>query len=82
MNIDLDPNLITIGPFVLSWHGLFSAVGLAAGIWIAARLLRGTIVPEDDVMTTADAPNRRPSSVSMPVTRPEASSMMRRATVP
>jgi phosphatidylglycerol:prolipoprotein diacylglycerol transferase len=53
MVINVDPNLIVLGPFVLSWHGLFSAVGLAAGIWIAARLLRGTIVPEDDVMTTA-----------------------------
>jgi phosphatidylglycerol---prolipoprotein diacylglyceryl transferase len=53
MIINLDPNLITLGPFVLSWHGLFSAVGLGAGIWIALRLLRGTVVSEDDVMTTA-----------------------------
>jgi phosphatidylglycerol:prolipoprotein diacylglycerol transferase len=53
MLVNIDPNLITIGPFVLSWHGLFTAVGLAAGVWIAARLLRGTSVPEDEVMTTA-----------------------------
>ena len=53
MPIDIDPNLIAIGPFVLSWHGLFSAVGLGAGIWIAARLLRGGPVSEDEVMTTA-----------------------------
>ncbi|HZS02182.1 MAG TPA: prolipoprotein diacylglyceryl transferase [Chloroflexota bacterium] len=53
MVINVDPNLIVLGPFVLSWHGLFSAVGLAAGIWIAARLLRGTVVPEDEVITTA-----------------------------
>jgi phosphatidylglycerol:prolipoprotein diacylglycerol transferase len=53
MVINVDPNLIVLGPFVLSWHGLFSAIGLAAGIWIAARLLRGTVVPEDEVMTTA-----------------------------
>lgn len=53
MNVNIDPNLIALGPFVLSWHGLFSAVGLGAGIWIAARLLRGSIVPEDEVMTTA-----------------------------
>jgi phosphatidylglycerol:prolipoprotein diacylglycerol transferase len=53
MTINIDPNLITIGPFVLSWHGLFSAVGLGAGIWIALHLLRGTSVSEDDVMTTA-----------------------------
>jgi phosphatidylglycerol---prolipoprotein diacylglyceryl transferase len=53
MVINVDPNLIVLGPFVLSWHGLFSAIGLAAGIWIVARLLRGTVVPEDEVMTTA-----------------------------
>jgi phosphatidylglycerol:prolipoprotein diacylglycerol transferase len=53
MVINIDPNLIVVGPFVLSWHGLFSAVGLGAGIWIAVRLLQGTVVPEDDVMTTA-----------------------------
>ena len=52
MIVDIDPNLIVLGPFVLSWHGLFSAVGLGAGIWIAVRLLRG-VVSEDDVMTTA-----------------------------
>lgn len=53
MVIHIDPNLIVLGPLVLTWHGLFSAVGLGAGIWIAARLLRGSPVPEDEVMTTA-----------------------------
>src|SRR5262245_33028066 len=53
MIVNIDPNLIVIGPFVLSWHGLFSAVGLGAGIWIAVRLLRGTVVPEDGVMRSA-----------------------------
>lgn len=53
MVIHIDPNLIVLGPLVLSWHGLFSAVGLGAGIWIALRLLRGGPVPEDEVMTIA-----------------------------
>src|SRR3954462_8191591 len=53
MVINVDPNLIVLGPFVLSWHGLFSAVGLGAGIWIAVRLLRDSGVSEDEVMTTA-----------------------------
>jgi phosphatidylglycerol:prolipoprotein diacylglycerol transferase len=53
MTVNVDPNLLTIGPFVLSWHGLFSAVGLGAGIWIAVRLLRGSVIPEDEVMSTA-----------------------------
>jgi phosphatidylglycerol:prolipoprotein diacylglycerol transferase len=53
MVIHIDPSLIVLGPLVLTWHGLFSAVGLGAGIWIATRLLRGSPVPEDEVMTTA-----------------------------
>jgi phosphatidylglycerol:prolipoprotein diacylglycerol transferase len=53
MVIDIDPNLIVLGPFVLSWHGLFSAIGLAVGIWIATRLLRGGPVSDDELMTTA-----------------------------
>ncbi|HLI26776.1 MAG TPA: prolipoprotein diacylglyceryl transferase [Chloroflexota bacterium] len=53
MEIRIDPNLVVLGPLVLTWHGLFSAVGLGAGIWIAVRLLRGSPVSEDEVMTTA-----------------------------
>src|SRR5579884_2170176 len=53
MVIDIDPNLVVLGPFVLSWHGLFSAIGLAVGIWIATRLLRGGPVSDDELMTTA-----------------------------
>lgn len=51
--IHLDPNIAQIGPFVLTWHGLFSAVGLAAGIWIAAVLGRRIGIREDDIYGTA-----------------------------
>src|SRR2546426_119610 len=44
MTVNVDPNLFTIGPFVLSWHGLFSAVGLGAGIWSGVRLLLGQAI--------------------------------------
>jgi phosphatidylglycerol:prolipoprotein diacylglycerol transferase len=36
--INIDPNLAQIGPFVLSWHGLFSAVGVIAGVTIGVRV--------------------------------------------
>ncbi len=41
IQIDLDPNLFTIGPFTLTWHGVFSVLGILAAIrmtqWIAWR---------------------------------------------
>ena len=36
--INIDPNLAQLGPFVLSWHGLFSAVGVIAGVTIGVRV--------------------------------------------
>ena len=51
--IDLDPNIVQIGPFILTWHGVFSAIGLAAGIWIAVYLGRRQGLREDDVYGTA-----------------------------
>lgn len=53
MILDLDPNILQLGPFLLSWHGLFSAIGLAAGIWIAAYFGRRMGLSEDDIYGTA-----------------------------
>lgn len=36
--INIDPNIAQIGPFVLSWHGLFSAIGVIAGVTIGVRV--------------------------------------------
>src|SRR5687767_4630622 len=36
--INIDPNLAQLGPFVLSWHGLFSAIGVIAGVTIGVRV--------------------------------------------
>ncbi len=47
MNIYLDPNIFTVGFITLSWHGLFSAIGLLLGVLFAARLLKGTSITED-----------------------------------
>lgn len=38
--IDLDPNLFTIGPFTLTWHGVFSVLGILATIRVGAWLAR------------------------------------------
>src|SRR5207248_5472157 len=44
IDIDLDPNLFTLGPFTLTWHGVFSVLGILAAIrmtqWLAWRIDR------------------------------------------
>jgi len=41
INIDIDPVMAELGPFTLTWHGLFTAVGIIAGVtlgvWLAQR---------------------------------------------
>ena len=41
IQVDLDPNLIALGPFSLTWHGVFSVLGILAAIrmtqWLAWR---------------------------------------------
>ncbi len=41
IQIDLDPNLVTVGAFTLTWHGVFSVLGILAAIrmtqWLAWR---------------------------------------------
>jgi phosphatidylglycerol:prolipoprotein diacylglycerol transferase len=36
--INIDPNIAQIGPFMLSWHGLFSAIGVIAGVTVGVRV--------------------------------------------
>jgi len=41
IDINIDPTLTELGPFTLTWHGLFTAVGILAGVslsvWIAKK---------------------------------------------
>lgn len=39
IHINIDPNLLHVGPFLLAWHGIFSAIGIYLGVWVAGRLL-------------------------------------------
>ncbi len=38
VSIGIDPLLITLGLFSVSWHSLFSMVAIAVGVWLPARL--------------------------------------------
>ena len=39
--IDLDPNLFRIGPFLITWHGVFAVLGILAaarlGLWLLSK---------------------------------------------
>lgn len=52
ININLNPEIFG-GGFTLTWHGFFTAVGIALGVWLAVRLARKVGLPEDDVFTIA-----------------------------
>ena len=53
ININIDPVLIDSGGFELTWHGLFTALGIAAGVWLSVRLARRARISEDDAMSIA-----------------------------
>ncbi len=45
--IDLDPNLFQIGPLLITWHGVFSVIGILAAARVGQVLLaRDDIAPE------------------------------------
>lgn len=51
--IFIDPNIATIGPFTLSWHGLFSAIGVIVGVSLGVRLAAEAGVDEDHAYNLA-----------------------------
>lgn len=51
--INIDPNLFTIGAFTLSWHGLFSAIGVIAGVTLGVRVAVAAGANEDSAYNMA-----------------------------
>jgi phosphatidylglycerol:prolipoprotein diacylglycerol transferase len=45
VSLPFDPEL-HIGPIALAWHGIFTAVGIFFGVWLAIRLLRGRVAED------------------------------------
>jgi phosphatidylglycerol:prolipoprotein diacylglycerol transferase len=45
--------LTDLGPFELTWHGVFTAVGIAAGVYLGAWLARRQGFTEDDAYSIA-----------------------------
>jgi len=38
INIGLDPNIGKVFGLLLTWHGIFTAVGIVAGVWLSVRI--------------------------------------------
>ena len=53
ITINIDPNLTTIGPFTLSWHGLFSAIGVIVGVTLGVRIAAEAGADEDGAYNLA-----------------------------
>ena len=53
ISIGLDPILLTLGPFSLSWHSLFLVVGIMVGVWLSARLVAKAGLSADEIYSMA-----------------------------
>lgn len=51
--ITLNPTLFHLGPFALTWHGLFAAAGIAAGLSLSLWVARRDGFPEEPVLNVA-----------------------------
>jgi phosphatidylglycerol---prolipoprotein diacylglyceryl transferase len=53
IEINIDPVLVQMGPFLITWHGFFTAVGVLAGILLAVKYGSRLGYSEDDIMSVA-----------------------------
>ena len=53
ITIDIDPILISLGPFSLSWHSLFMVIAIAVGVWLPAKLAAKAELPVDRLYSLA-----------------------------
>lgn len=53
IEIGWSPNITTIGGFLLTWHGLFTAIGILAGVQLALRMARVVGYDPDRAYTLA-----------------------------
>ena len=38
VTIDIDPILISLGPFLMSWYSMFMVVAMTLGVWLPVKL--------------------------------------------
>ncbi len=47
IEIDIDPTIGSLGPFEITWHGLFTALGILAGVSLAVYLAKRDGIPAE-----------------------------------
>jgi len=47
IDINIDPTIGTFGPFTLTWHGLFTAIGIIAGVSLSVWLAKKDGIPTE-----------------------------------
>ena len=47
ITINWDPTLADIGPFTLTWHGLFTALGIIGGVTLSVWLAKKDGIPPE-----------------------------------
>jgi len=53
ININIDPNLGTLGPFQITWHGVFTAIAIAAAVVVIAYFAKQRGINEDHIYNIA-----------------------------
>jgi phosphatidylglycerol:prolipoprotein diacylglycerol transferase len=53
ISIGIDPKIADIGPLELTWHGVFTAIGIALGVYLGAWIGRRSGFTEDDAYSIA-----------------------------
>lgn len=53
IEIDIDPEIREFGGLLLTWHGVFTAVGIAAGVYVCVLAARRLGFIDDDVYSAA-----------------------------
>jgi phosphatidylglycerol:prolipoprotein diacylglycerol transferase len=53
IELGFHPDLLTIGGFLLAWHGIFTAVGILIGVNLSMRMAQVIRYNEDDAYTLA-----------------------------
>lgn len=53
IRINIDPELTRIGGLLITWHGVFTALGIAGGVWLAVKMATKRGFTEDDALNVA-----------------------------
>ena len=52
-HIRIDPDIAQLGRFLLTWHGVFTALGIATAVFVSAMFAKRRGILEDDIYSIA-----------------------------